>query len=394
MNSGLLEEPKSRNSGIELLRIFAMLCIVGFHVLFSPGFNNLPAPAAEVYVAIQPNCLKKFFYLFILGSGGWIGNIAFFTISAWFLLDRLPSVKSSFKRIWILEKEVLFWAVLLCLIGFYLENRGLIGLSEYNKLAFIFPLATGLWWYATSYALFLVFLPFLYSGLQKMGKKLHLSLVFIVLCIWGVGSLIPGVNFDLRDPSVFVMVYIFLLVSFYKWYMRPFKTATCWLFIAVGFTINLLYWAFPILRSHLMDANPNDQSNMIFVFSHWTLSEILIAFGLFLLFERLHIHSKIINGVAASTFGVYLISQHPIVTKFLWSSILSFQNMYASKFAVIEVLIVTVSIFSVCALGDLVVRRLLFWYLFRRGSKGRLFDRVWDWVSSIFLPVFWKTMNM
>ncbi|MCO6558779.1 MAG: acyltransferase [Bifidobacterium sp.] len=392
--SKTLEKPKSRDSGIELMRILAMLCIVGFHILFSPGFNNLPAPAAEAYVAVQPNCIKKFFYLFVLGSGGWIGNTAFFTISAWFLLDRLPSMKSSLRRVWILEKEVLFWAILLCLLGAYLENQGLVSLSEYNRVGFVFPLSTGLWWYATSYALFLLFLPFLYVGLQKMGKKLHLSLVLIVLVIWGVGSLIPDVKFDLNAPSVFVMIYIFLIVSYYKWYMKPFSTKICWLLIAVGVGINLLYYVIPIIYSHIKGTDSNNSTPFVFVVEHWSISQLMIGFGLFLLFERLHFRNKVINLIASSTFGVYLISQHPVVTKFVWSYVLSFLKMYASRFAVIEVVAVTLGLFCVGAVTDLLIRRMLFSFLFKKKSKGRLFDRVWALAFRTFSPFYQKIMNL
>lgn len=40
-----------------------------------------------------------------------MGVVIFFTISAWFFLDKEQTIKSNFKRIWILEREVLFWSL-------------------------------------------------------------------------------------------------------------------------------------------------------------------------------------------------------------------------------------------------------------------------------------------
>lgn len=51
-------------------------------------------------------------------GGGKVGVVIFFTISAWFFLDKEQTIKSNLKRIWILEREVLFWSVHGILSGF------------------------------------------------------------------------------------------------------------------------------------------------------------------------------------------------------------------------------------------------------------------------------------
>ncbi len=78
------------------------------------------------------------------------------------------------------------------------------------------PLSFDLWWYATSYALFLLFLPYLSRGLQPLGRKLHGMLAASLLVIWGIVGIIPLIRFNLRKMSVFVFLYWFILISYYK----------------------------------------------------------------------------------------------------------------------------------------------------------------------------------
>ena len=80
-----------------------MLMIVSFHLCVGNRYD---------WFLAQPPTPTKVAYQFLMG-GGWVGNFIFFTISIWFLLDRQNTLKSSLKRIWILERELLFWSLAL-----------------------------------------------------------------------------------------------------------------------------------------------------------------------------------------------------------------------------------------------------------------------------------------
>lgn len=83
-----------------------------------------------------------------------------------------------------------------------------------------FPLSTALWWYPTSYALFLIFLPFLNAGMKQLAQRQHKQLAIICLVLWRFLGLIPKINFDLTDKSVFVFIYWYILLSYYRWHMK------------------------------------------------------------------------------------------------------------------------------------------------------------------------------
>ena len=145
---------KVRNSSIELLRVIAMLLIVTQHSVVHSICNPSTAPLSVPML-----------FATMLGADttGSIGVLLFFGISAWFLCnDGNPSVRSALKRIWLVEREMLFyaWGILLLriILGHTPPNASLVVYS-------LFPGITGLWWYMTAYIIFLAFYPFLTVGL-------------------------------------------------------------------------------------------------------------------------------------------------------------------------------------------------------------------------------------
>lgn len=97
-----------RNSSIELLRIVAMFMILAHHFVVHNGYDAKNLPLGPERISFQ----------LVMQGGGKVGVVIFFTISAWFFLDKEQTIKSNLKRIWILEREVLFWSAHGILSGF------------------------------------------------------------------------------------------------------------------------------------------------------------------------------------------------------------------------------------------------------------------------------------
>lgn len=75
--SKILHHEGERNSSIELLRILAMLMVVGHHYcLFAIDLNRMPLSLSKAILGT------------FVASGGKVGVVLFFAISAWFLTDR------------------------------------------------------------------------------------------------------------------------------------------------------------------------------------------------------------------------------------------------------------------------------------------------------------------
>ena len=92
-----------RNSSIELLRIIAMFMILMHHFIVHNGYDVKQLPLGP----------ERIFFQLVMAGGGKIGVVIFFSISAWFFLDREQTIKSNLRRVWIMERELLFWSLIL-----------------------------------------------------------------------------------------------------------------------------------------------------------------------------------------------------------------------------------------------------------------------------------------
>ncbi len=354
-----------RNSNIELLRLSAMLMIVGFHyIINNPDMS---------YIIHQPVTFTKFIYQFIYMGGGWVGNFIFFVISAWFLLDWNLSLKDSLRRVWLLERELLFWSVILMVVlviarreGFY--HEGVLRLLPKT----VFPLLTSMWWYPTSYALFLILLPFVALALQKIGRKNHLKLAIGVLVLWGAVALVPfpAMNLDLDSSSVFVFIYWLVLISYCKWNMNI-SSKNAIILIISGLLVELIYWSAASLFFTITGKKPGFQN---FIFDHWKLPTMMIGFGLFILCYRHPFHSRFVNYLAASSFGVYLIHYQPGIYR-MWTGWFPLKDVYTSAHPILQGAIIVVSVFLICLALDL-IRQTIFRATIDRHA-GKWFEHVY-----------------
>lgn len=352
---------KRRNSSIELLRIIAMFMILMHH--FSVHNNY----------AIQRLSwgMERFFFQLIMAGGGKVGVVIFFTISAWFFLDGEQTIRSNLKRVWILERELLFWSLTLSMFYLVFDSKD-IGIKLVMKS--VMPLTMELWWYATAYAIFLVLLPFLSKGLKALGREYHLVLAIAVLIIWGLTSFIPEALNGLAHVSssltgVFGFIYLFILISAYKWYMKPFTLKQIWLMIGAGFVFFLLYTGISIavgLFGYKLD---------IFIIGDWELPVVMIGFGLFLLFNRVTFYSHIINRIAQSAFSVYLITEFDTSKVLLWVRLVRLDAFCRQSFAIPRIMGVLLAIYVACTLLDF-IRQGLFAITVDR-HRGHWFDSLW-----------------
>ena len=350
-----------RNSSIELLRIIAMFMILMCHFIVHNGYDVLKLPLGP----------ERIFFQLVMQSGGAIGVDIFFSISAWFFLDREQTIKSNLKRVWIMERELLFWSLILA--TFYLVfDRADLSMKLMAKS--VMPLSMNVWWYATAYAIFLALLPFLSKGLKALGREYHLALAATVLIIWGLTSFIPKTLGDSALTGVFGFIYLFILISAYKWYMKPFTTKQVWLMTGIGLGFFLLYTA----ASATLSLLGHDMG--IYITDKWRLPVIMVGFGMFLLFGRVTFHNRTINRIAQSAFAVYLITDYAASEKLLWVRLFNLQNLYQQPLAILQILSILLAIYAVCTLLDFIRQALFAATIDRR--RGRWFELLWNKASS------------
>lgn len=368
-NDGLRTLQAKRNSSIELLRIIAMFMVLMHHFIVHNSFD----------ISRLPFGVSKFVLYFLFSGGGKAAVVVFFAISIWFLLEGDCSLKNCLRRVWFLERELLFWSFLLLIVTFLFDMQD-FGLKLLVKS--LFPISMGMWWYATSYSILLVLMPFLLVGLGTLGQKGHQCLTMFIILFYGLFGLLPGSRFALGEPAFdgFVgFIFLLIIISYHKWYLKPISIKTASAFIVFGL-VPILVNALICLRNPSFGIN-----GFLYMADNWKLPVVLLGYGLFLIFRDFSFYSPFINTVAKSSFAVYLITEYQSVRSVLWTRLFSINKFNLVGFGILEVLACVLGIYVLCTVVDM-LRLKVFSRTIDR-NKGLWFNKFCRHLPADFLNI-------
>lgn len=369
MENTVKNRKQPRKSGLELLRIVAVVLIVAHHLVCHSGYPLFDEPLS----------VRRLFYQMCFMPFGKVGITLFLLISLWFLVDREQTVKGACRRIWLLERELLFWGFVGLAVQYFDAPESVTADSWLDAL---FPISRDVWWYATSYAILLLLLPFLLDGLRGIGKSNHGKCCIAMIGLWGIMNLVPGAYLDMYI-NVIGFVYVAVLLTYYKWYVKPISTRCAVWMVVIG-TAVIVGWN--VLISVIWKVCHADPGQITIYINpaqkEWSLPILSVSFGLFTIFSRMTFSSRFINRCAKSAFAVYLITeQHYIRDEMLWHRIV-LGNFYHSRYSLLIALAAVIVIVVVTTMLDF-VRQFLFWCTIDR-HKGRLFERVWHHARNVY----------
>lgn len=270
-----------RQSNIELLRILAMVFVVGLHCNFST--LGYPKPSAGVYpagmvtrVVLEGLCL--------------VAVNVFVLISGWF------SIKASFKG-----AAGFIFQVLYFMLGVYLGGT-VLGPYEFKLSAMADYVTLGsLPWFATYYLILYLISPILNAAIQVYDKRTVLTITLLLFLVETRLPLAFGNGY-----SVLSFITLYLTGRTLRLYYDRIKgiRGIYWLALYVGVSLLncAIYWH---CGDGWMDQRFASYSNPLVTVG---------AISLLLAFAKLRIGTnKIINFVAKSAFAVYLLHQEPMV---------------------------------------------------------------------------------
>lgn len=334
-----------RDSKYEYLKIVAMLMIISHHFVAKNAFN--------VDTDVSGLTINKIFLQFI-GNHAFIGNNLFFMVSAWFLCAATPKVEltDSIRKIWKLDRHMIVYSILLA-VGFLVFNNQIFKLIGGRKINYIFPLSTNLWWYPTSYAIFLLFYPFYQKLLISSDEREVKRLILLEVGLWCVPSVIP-IEWSLgaNGTTTFFMIYaIIYYVRKYNptWASNPKKLG--WLIIG-GYTAA---FASVIILDYIGIRIPIvAKYSCYFIRGNWRLLPMIISVGIFLWCTRINVQqSRFINAIGASTFAVYLIHMHPMMEYWLFKKVFNLHDVYSES--IWELIVYTIAVILIIFVGGIVI---------------------------------------
>ena len=211
-----IEKYKQRESGVELLKIFAILLIITNHVvqtLCEPnGYITYSDYLMDISHATRD---AKQLILAMLRYSGVFGNTLFFVCSAWFLVDKQISNK---RKICYMIADV--WIFSIAFLGIALiTNHGHVAVKLMIKE--LFPTTFANNWYITCYILFLLLYPWLNTIISKMTQpELFRSSILLALLYIVVNFIKDRMFFT---SALILWVAIYFVVSYIKFFMCSFS---------------------------------------------------------------------------------------------------------------------------------------------------------------------------
>ncbi|WP_409022129.1 acyltransferase family protein [Dellaglioa sp. P0083] len=322
---------KERNSNIELLRIISMVMIVAHHLAihstwtFDPGFS-----------------VNKF-TIEVLSSLGKIGVNIYFMITGYYMIQSHKSQTTKIKKIWL---QVLFYSLTILCLFLLLHQH----VSMHFLIFSLFPVFSGLYWFATVYIIILLFLPFINNFLNSLSKESFLKLLLLSSVVF---LFVP--TFFIHNSAINITIIALLAYSYGAFFQRfdlptiiLSKMNIIALFSVLAVTFSILL--FEIISSKIIGLNGKEA---ILFTTPQSFVAMIFAVYIFNFFKQKKPFTlKIINTMSATSFGVYLIHDNGLIREYLWNSLNLTQYLQSVLFIPL-VFIIILTIYICCSLIDL-----------------------------------------
>ena len=315
---------KERDSGMELLRIFAILAVIGVDAL-SHGHYYAVAKDLGGSVHSSALLLRVLFRVAV--------NV-FIIITGYFMVHGRFDLKKTLDRCRSLWVRMLFYslvitAIFLCLgSSYWYLNGKFIPLYKGVIRAFL-PVTSQPWYFLTDYLILILLSPFINTVVQKITKNQYLFLLVVLTLFMSVWFTLMHVKpftvaFDtygykemVGGKNAFHFIYIYLLGGYVGLYGKKRERPQFAFLLGAAATVLVNYFLITRLPGSLNYAD---------VAYHYA-NPFVVANAVFLLlfFKDLHFQSRLVNLLASTSMGVYAIAQFPYMRTFMWK-VLDFRS--------------------------------------------------------------------
>ena len=323
---------KERDSNLELFRIVTMLLIVAHHYVVN---SNLLLPIMENYPS------AKSIFLLLFGWAGKTGINCFVMITGYFMCTSAITLRKALK----LLLEVEFYNVVFYCI---FVATGYIDISLKSLIIGLLPISSIKYDFVSCYLAFFCFIPFLNILIKGMNQKQHLLLAGLLLLIF---SVFPLMLIPVNYSYLIWFMVIYLIAAYLRLY--PPQWSLNKRIVGLGLLGCLVLSMASVIIGGWLSIKYNKPLYYFFVSDSNRPFALATAVGAFLFFKNLNIgYCKIINTIAASTFGVLLIHANcEAMRQWLWRETLNNASHFNGNIYLHAILSV-VGVYVVCTIID------------------------------------------
>lgn len=300
---------KKRLANIELLRALAMVMVITMHFMRESG-------SLLTGVSIESAPLRQFLGTFleafcIVAVNAYVFISGYFGSEGGFQASKLIAFLC---RIWFYA--ILIPAVLTCFsVPTLAKEQGIYGIVQY-----LLPIESDTYWFATSYFLLLLLMPFLNTAVRNLEKKqLQMALAGLLLFFCLIKSICPiALSLDRYGYDLCWFVCVYLIAAYQKkygsgiWGKRPWT-----IYVSSCFAIFLMTTALWYGLRYFSGA-----AYYFTVPFHYNFVLCITgAVGLFYGFLKINIREGKVAGLIRKagkySFGIYLFHEHPDI-RYRW----------------------------------------------------------------------------
>jgi len=348
----------SRNSTLEILRIISMMMVIGLHYMnktIGGGFNTeLPVNIISSHI-LESICITSV-NVFVLISG-------YFMLSA-----KTTGLKKAID----LYLVMLFYNLSCFGIA---TAAGQYPFSVRGLFFAFFPFFAGMKWFLETYIILLLIAPFINKLLNGLNKKAHGFLILIQIMLFSIWpSFFPGAPILDGGYGITNFITLYFIASYIRKYIS-FQHKKKTRFIA--FTVFVVSCLVITVSSFLTYFNQR-------AWDYCYIFNILASTALFVFFLNMpKTNLKIVNTIAGTTFGVYILHSMLYFQPLIYHSILHTELYYNSEYQTVHFLLCIVLLFTVCAIIDYCRQRIWNVTVKKALDKSRLIKMENDWEKRI-----------
>ncbi len=346
-----IEIKKTRNSGIELLRIVAMLQIIFLHLYLYGDYKVL----SEI-VGPRHFDVSRLLWIFCRTPVN-----VFILITGYFMIKTPIHLRKNYKKVPGLYLTVIFYSISIPLL-FYLLKPEAVG--NWTTLKLFFPVLSRTWYFISLYFLIMLFAPFINISLNSLRKNQYrvlLLICFFLFSIWPNLSSLPPISKVIsiwrvinteEGKSLYSFLFMYIIGGYIKRFIKkPEKVQLRYL---------LLFIFFCIADFSLFVFLKESSVKYIKIFGRFDNPFIIIESVLiFMFFRSINFKSAMVNRIASTTLGVYLIHEHKIMRNWLWSLFgTDKRDFYNSNLYFINLLLIILLVFATCSVIDFLRQQL------------------------------------
>ena len=331
-----------------------MLLIVAHHYVVNSGVLD---------VMYQHSLSVNSILLFLFGMWGKIGINCFVLITGYFMCKSNITVKKFLKLV--LEVEFYRVVIYLIFIASGYESFSLTGVVKA-----ILPITSIGTNFTGCYLVFYLYIPFLNILVRNMSEKQHLALLGLVFFTYIFMGTLPKFDVTMNYVSWFICLYF--IAAYVRLYPKKvFEKAKLW---GVCTTVLAILCILSVLCCVWVGARIDKQIALYFVTDSNTILAVCIGVSSFLFFKNLKIkQSRVINTIAASTFGVLMIhANSDTMRKWLWQTVLNVRGAFFSEpsLLILHAILSVLGVFTVCVIIDQIRIRTVEGFVLDKAEKG------------------------